>query len=33
MDERTLQCLHPWIVSVLAGSDVQFVPSVPQKYR
>lgn len=33
VDERTLRCLHPWIVSVLAGSDVQFVPSVPQKYR
>eukprot|EP00903_Cladosiphon_okamuranus_P009830 g9343.t1 len=33
VDERTLRCLHPWIVSVLAGSNIQFVPSVPHKFR
>eukprot|EP00752_Nemacystus_decipiens_P004495 g4104.t2 len=33
VDKRTLRCLHPWIVSVLAESHVQFVPSVPQKHR
>lgn len=33
VDERTLRCLHPWIVTLLARSAVQFVPSVPHKHR
>ncbi|CAM9190525.1 unnamed protein product, partial [Hapterophycus canaliculatus] len=33
VDGRTLQRLHPWVVALLAGSKIQFVPSVPQKNR
>lgn len=33
VEERTLRCLHPWIVTLLARSAVQFVPSVPHKHR
>lgn len=33
VDERILRCLHPWIVTLLARSAVQFVPSVPHKHR
>ncbi|CAB1110263.1 unnamed protein product [Ectocarpus sp. CCAP 1310/34] len=32
VDERILRCLHPWIVTLLARSGVQFVPSVPHKH-
>lgn len=31
--ERTLRCLHPWVVSLLKTSGIQFVPSVPTKHR
>ncbi|CAM9112952.1 unnamed protein product [Ectocarpus sp. 12 AP-2014] len=33
VDERILRCLHPCIVTLLARSAVQFVPSVPHKHR
>ncbi|CBN74823.1 hypothetical protein Esi_0043_0102 [Ectocarpus siliculosus] len=33
VDGRILRCLHPWIVTLLARSAVQFVPSVPHKHR
>ncbi len=33
VDARTLRCLHPWVVSLLAASGIRFVPSVPQKDR
>ncbi|CAM9856752.1 unnamed protein product, partial [Ectocarpus sp. 8 AP-2014] len=33
VDERILRCLNPWIVTLLARSAVQFVPSVPHKHR
>ncbi|CAM9133217.1 unnamed protein product, partial [Ectocarpus sp. 4 AP-2014] len=33
VDERILRCLHPWIVTLLARSALQFVPSVPHKHR
>lgn len=33
VDVQTLRRLHPWVVSLLAGSGIRFVPSVPQKNR
>lgn len=33
VDERTLRCLHPWVVALLNTSGIQFVPSVPAKNR
>lgn len=31
--ERTLRCLHPWVVSLLKASGIHFVPSVPARNR
>lgn len=33
VDEDTLSCLHPWLVAMLVGSGIQFVPSVPHSHR
>ncbi|CAN0116143.1 unnamed protein product [Scytosiphon promiscuus] len=33
VDGKTLRRLHPWVVALLAGSGIQFVPSVPQNNR